>query len=63
MSEILAPRNTALANCSFSSTVILPLGSVGFFAAWSISRNSARKIGICKMIGRQEANGLVPDSL
>ena len=34
-----------------------------FVGAWSSSRNSARKIGICSRIGRQEANGLVPVSL
>ena len=37
--------------------------AVPFFAAWSSSRNSARKIGICSRIGRHEANGLVPVSL
>ena len=36
---------------------------VPFFAAWSRSRKSARKIGICSRIGRHEANGLVPVSL
>ena len=34
-----------------------------FFAAWSMSRNRVKKIGICRMIGRQDANGLVPESL
>ncbi len=34
-----------------------------FLAAWSIRRNSAKKIGICSRIGRQDANGLVPESL
>ena len=34
-----------------------------FLAAWSSSRNSAKKIGICSRIGRQDANGLVPASL
>ncbi len=32
-------------------------------AAWSSSRNSERKIGICSRIGRHDANGFVPVSL
>ena len=62
LSEILAPKSVASAKL-----VDLLLGqgppSSGCLAAWSISRNSARKIGICSRIGRQEANGLVPVSL
>ena len=63
VSEILAPRKTALPNWVFSSSVISPRSTSGFLAAWSIRRNSARKIGICSRIGRHEANGLVPESL
>ncbi len=59
MSEIFAPRKTASPNCSFSVTVIRPRVSSGFLAAWSISRNSARKIGIWMISGRHEENGLV----
>src|SRR5437868_5922681 len=37
--------------------------SLPFFAAWSSIRKSDRKIGICTIRGRQDANGLVPVSL
>ncbi len=33
-----------------------------FFAAWSSRRNSAKKIGIWRISGKQDANGFVPAS-
>src|SRR3954468_3231168 len=63
LSEILAPKIVALAKLVARSEVSRARGSSGFLAAWSIRLNSARKIGICSRIGRQEANGLVPVSL
>ena len=63
VSEILPPANTAERSCSLSSGVIRPRLVSGLRAAWSSMRKSARKIGICSRIGRQDANGLVPESL
>ncbi len=38
------------------------LATPSYLDAWSITRNSAKKIGICRISGRHEANGLVPVS-
>ena len=58
----ILPNSSASPNCSACSSVMKPC-AVPFLAAWSISRNSAKKIGIWSRIGRQDANGLVPESL
>ena len=60
-SAICAPSQVASLSCSTWPSVSTP--RVSPLAARSISRNSARKIGIWTRIGRQEANGLVPVSL
>ena len=56
--EILPPNSSASrSSCAWpseSSPRPCP-----FLAAWSIIRNSAMKIGIWMISGRQEANGLV----
>ena len=54
--SLLLPKDSA--RSSLRNPWALPC-----LAAWSSIRNSARKIGICTRIGRQEANGLVPVSL
>ena len=61
LEEIVAPKIFASANCWACASVSTPW-PVPCFAAPSSSRNSAKKIGICTRIGRQEANGLVPVS-
>ena len=63
MSAILAPANAASLSDSALSAVRKPRRpSAPNFAAWSITRNNAKKTGICKISGRQDANGLVPVS-
>ena len=56
-----ASNSSAWPNCLACSSVRTPCTLP--CEAWSSSRNSARKIGICRRIGRHEANGLVPLSL
>ncbi len=56
------PKILASPNCFARSAVRNPC-ALSCLAAWSSSRNSAKKIGICRRIGRQDANGLVPASL
>ena len=56
------PNSSELPNDLARSSLRKPC-SLPFLAAWSSIRNSARKIGICTRIGRQDANGLVPVSL
>jgi hypothetical protein len=48
-------------NCLASSSSRKPC-ALPFFDAWSSIRKRARKIGICRRIGRQDANGFVPVS-
>ena len=57
-----APNSSELPNCLAVASFRKPC-AVPFLAAWSIRRNRAKKIGICIRIGRQDANGLVPESL
>ena len=56
------PNSSDWPNCSAVLLSRKPC-ALPFLAAWSIIRNSAKKIGICNRIGRQDANGLVPESL
>ena len=66
MSDSCAPKIVDASACAASSRVIGPIGSLRPAAIPSrplSTRNSAKKIGACSRIGRQEANGLVPRSL
>ncbi len=61
LAEIGAPKIVAWAAESTSDCVIGPIGlssATPYLSTWK----SAKKIGICKMIGRHDENGLVPFS-
>ena len=62
-----APNNVDVSACCASCCVSGPIASRGYSPRDSgprefSTRNSAKKMGICSRIGRQEANGFVPCS-
>ena len=63
VSEIGAPKNFACAALTTSACVKTPCLTGGFFPIPLSTVKSAKKIGACAKIGKQEARGFVLCSL